>query len=94
MMVSDMERIIREQERELRRYADEVEQLRGRLKIHKENLDRAWSGTDAACLDDATDRVILRLYHISNDMDEIRHDVLKIYQRMEKEEKEAQGIVI
>lgn len=94
MMASDMGRIILEQERELRRYADEVERLRGRLKLHKENLDEAWSGADAACLDDAIDRVNLRLYRISDDMDEIRHDMLKIYQRIEEEEKEAQGIVI
>lgn len=94
MMASDMGRIILEQERELRRYADEVEQLRSRLKIHKENLDGAWSGAGIACLDDAIDRVNLRLYRISDNMDEIRHDMLKIYQRIEEEEKEAQGIVI
>lgn len=93
-MASDMERIIREQERELRRYADEIEYLRGRLKIHKENLDGSWSGADIACLDDAIDRVNLRLYRISDDMDEIRHDMLKIYQRMEEEEKAVQGSVI
>ena len=83
-MTEEIEYII-QQNRELRRAADEVRELSRGVNAFKNDIWDAWRGPDSQMLRDASDRLCSMLNHISAELYEIAHDVLVCAQEYESE---------
>lgn len=83
-MMEEMEYII-QQNRELKRAADEVQELSRGVNAFKNDIWEAWRSPDSQNLRDATDRLSNMLNRISAELYEIAHDVLTCAQEYESE---------
>ena len=83
-MMEEMEYII-QQNRELKRAADEVRELGWGVNAFKNDIWDAWRSPDSQSLRDASDRLNSMLNHISAELYEIAHDVLVCAQEYESE---------
>lgn len=83
-MAEEIEYII-QQNRELKRAADEVRELSQGVNAFKNDIWDAWRGPDSKMIRDASDRLSNMLNHISAELYEIAHDVLVCVQEHESE---------
>lgn len=83
-IVEEIEYII-QQNRELKRAADEVWELGRGVNAFKNDIWDAWRSPDSQRLRDASDRLSSMLNHISAELYEIAHDVLACAQEYENE---------
>lgn len=83
-MMEELEYII-QQNRELKRAADEVWELGRDVNAFKNDIWDAWRSSDSQSLRDASDRLSSMLNRISVELYEIAHDVLACAQEYESE---------
>lgn len=83
-MAEKIEYII-QQNRELKRAADEVWELGRGVNAFKNDIWDAWRSPDSQSLRDASDRLSNLLNHISAELYEIAHDILVCAQEYEND---------
>lgn len=79
------ENLILSQERELANYSDDFDMLRRKIQRYKSNLNEAWKAREIDNINCAIDEIERRMRRLSVEIDDIRHDVIKIYQQKMEE---------
>ena len=82
----DMEYVI-QQNKELKRTADDIQELKQQVNLYKDSVREAWRSNDSMALRDASDRLSHMLGQISAELYEIAHDILVCAQELEEEHK-------
>lgn len=77
-MDNELEKIVA-QKKELQGYSDELLAARRKLKEYKANIEGSWSGKEAEIIVDAVDKLNLRLYRMSEEIEQLGVDILKVY---------------
>lgn len=84
-MMEDLDYII-QQNKELRRAADDVMEIRRCVKGYRNMLREAWKSREAKGLEDAADRLSRMLGNISVELSEVAHDLLASARELETED--------
>lgn len=79
-MMKDYE-ILLYQKKEISGYRDAVLQVKRRLLCHKQNLNRHWCGEEMSSMNEVLDELTRRLQRVSNQLEEIEREMLKVYER-------------
>ncbi|MCM1026245.1 MAG: hypothetical protein NC432_07400 [Roseburia sp.] len=69
----------------MNRISDEVSAVKRRVNRHRETLDEAWKSAEVSGMDSAIEEIARRLNRLSNDLDDLSHDILITGQEIEAE---------
>lgn len=86
-MMEELEYII-QQNRELRKAADDVMELRRCVNGYRNLIREAWKSQDAKGLEDAAERLSHMLGNISVELSEVAHDLLTSVREPEEDDSE------
>lgn len=85
-MTTDLGTVL-SQKKELDVCADYLKEAREKLVSHRARLDSVWSAAEIRMIDNAIDRINLRLSRLADELNDIGTDMLKSYQQIQEQER-------